>query len=108
MSSGVLNQDFAGIGKSMFLHYMTWRLRQIDTVKCVIQQRAGSVFLDHANEVIIKTKHDLPLETDPSRWILFDSTDGGAPSGIKPSVLVTSPKYTTIILFVDGLLLITF
>lgn len=82
-----------GIGKSMFLYYLTWRLRKIASVTSVIKERVRFDFVDFANEQVLLTKADLPRNPSLHQWILFDSTESGPPIGVWPSVLVTSPKY---------------
>jgi hypothetical protein len=84
--------EYAGIGKSMFMFYLTWRLRRIPAVRTVIKQRIGwKDFVDIANEQVIPTMAELPPDSRMDRWFLFDSNQ--PPIGLWPSVLVTSPKY---------------
>lgn len=77
----------------MFLHYLTWRLRQIPSVTSVIMERVRRDFVDIGNEKVLLSKADLPQNSSLHQWVLFDSTDNGPPIGVWPSVLVTSPKY---------------
>ena len=77
----------------MFLHYMTWRLRQIPSVTSVILERVRWDFLDLAREQVL-SRAGLPRAApSTSQWVLFDSTTEGPPIGLWPAVLVTSPKY---------------
>jgi len=81
----------AGIGKTVFMFYLMWRLRQIPTVATVVQQFVGQIgcLVDIANEEIM-SRADLLLGLNWGRWFLFDST--APPIGLGPAVLVTSPK----------------
>ena len=82
----------SGIGKTMFLHYMTWRLRQIPSVTRIILERVRWDFLDLAREQVL-SRAGLPRAApSTSQWVLFDSTTEGPPIGLWPAVLVTSPK----------------
>ena len=79
----------------MFLHYLSWRLRQIDSVACVIKERLNLNFVNFANEQVLK-KAELPPNASLGQWVLFDSTKNGPPTTVWPSVLVTSPEYVTV------------
>lgn len=76
----------------MFLFYLMWRLRQIDSVTSIIHERIRRDFIDLSNETVL-ARADLPVTTSLSQWVLFDSTESGPPFGVYPSVLVTSPMY---------------
>lgn len=92
----------AGIGKTYFLNYLTWRLRQETAVKRVICELTRTVFLDLTNEEVFETKAELPIGPDPTRarWMLFDNTTDGPPIGTSPAVLVTSSGFVSVVL--DG------
>lgn len=80
----------AGIGKTVFMFYLMWRLRQIPTIKTVVQQVVGRTeCFDFTTEQII-LRADLPLGPKTGWWFLFDSA--APPIGLGPAVLVTSPK----------------
>lgn len=80
------------MGKTVFLYYLTWRLRKIESVTSVIKERVRRDFVDLAEEEVLR-KSDLPLNHSLQQWILFDSRKNGPPIGMWPSVLVTLPKY---------------
>ena len=80
----------AGIGKTVFMFYLMWRLRQIPTVMAVVQQMVGRTdCFDFINEQLLP-RAELPAGPKQGWWFLFDST--APPVGLGPSVLVTSPK----------------
>lgn len=90
----------AGIGKTVFIFYLMWRLRQIPTVTTVVQQVVGRTeCFDFTAEQIIP-RAELPLGPKPGWWFLFDST--APPIGLGPAVLVTSPKCEILCGFLFG------